>query len=81
MNLAPSFLLGLALLGLGLSAPAQTSPASQPKTRPGKGAPRPTGPAAQKRTAYATPFFKDTAAFRRSGRPADKIPIPAQPKQ
>ncbi len=78
MKPAPSFLLGLALMGLGLSAPAQTAP--KPKTQPAKSVPRTKGAAAQKRTAYGPPFIKDTAAFLRSGRPADGIQNRILPK-
>ncbi len=70
------FLLGLALLGLCVATQAQTTP--KPKTQPVKPGPRTKG-AAQKRTAYAPPFTTDTAAFRRSGRPADAVPNRVQP--
>jgi hypothetical protein len=72
MKPASSFLLGLALMGLYVAAQSQTIPKS--KTQPMKPMPRTKGTAAQKRTAYAPPFTTDTAAFRRSGRPADAVP-------
>ena len=64
-------LLGVALLSLCWTAQAQTTPATQSKTPPAKPLPRPKGTAAPKGKAYGAPFIKDTAAFRRSGRPAD----------
>ena len=79
MKSASSFLLGLALLG-GLAAQAQTTPA--PKTQLVKPAPRPKATAAKNRPVYAHSLFKDTAAFRRSGRPTDGlIRMRARPKK
>jgi hypothetical protein len=79
----PTFLLGLALLGAGLAAQGQTTPATQPKNPPVKSQPRPSDPAAKPRPAFSTPLIKDTAAFgrkfRRSGRPADAVPNRIQP--
>jgi hypothetical protein len=78
MQHALSFLLGLVLLGLGCSAAqAQTTPV--PKTQPAKASSRTEGATAKKRPA-AHSFIKDTAAFRRSGRPVDKVPVRPQPK-
>jgi len=76
MKPASAFLLGLALMGLCVAAQAQTTP--PPKTQPVKSGPRTKG-VAQKRTAYAPPLITDTAAFRRSGRPADAVPNRVQP--
>jgi len=76
MKNLPTFLLGAALLSYCLAASAQTRPATQPKTPPGKPLPRPTGAAAPKGRVYGAPLIKDPAAFRRSGRPADAVPVP-----
>ncbi|HEX8327139.1 MAG TPA: hypothetical protein VF629_06345 [Hymenobacter sp.] len=81
MKPVPAFLLGMALLALFGSASAQTTPPAAPKTPVGKGAPLPKKAAAPARTASAVKM--DTAAFRRSGRPADHIrtrprPIPSK---
>lgn len=72
-----SFLLGLVLMGGSLAAPAQTAPA--PKNRLVKPVLRPQSAASPNRTAYAHSFLKDTAAFRRSGRPIDGIRMRVQP--
>jgi hypothetical protein len=71
MNSVSACLLGVALLSFCLTAQAQTIPATQPKSPPVKPLPRPKGAAAPKGKAYGAPLIKDTAAFRRSGRPAD----------
>ena len=78
MQRTPFYLLGLMFLSLSWPASAQTRPVLAPKAHPGKGVPRPNGAAAPKRTAPALAVKMDTAAFRRSGRPADgpnRIPI------
>ncbi|WP_046247229.1 hypothetical protein [Hymenobacter terrenus] len=80
MKHVPSFLLGLVLMSLCVVAQAQTTPAPQPKNQPVKSEPRPQGSAAQKHAAQAPSFIKDTAAFRRSGRPADGIQNLIRPK-
>ncbi|GAB3872019.1 hypothetical protein GCM10028824_21910 [Hymenobacter segetis] len=64
----------MALLSFCWTARAQTTPATPPKTQPVKPLPYPKGAAAPKGKAYGAPFIKDTAAFRRSGRPADAVP-------
>ncbi|WP_460608797.1 hypothetical protein [Hymenobacter terrigena] len=71
MKSVSACLLGVALLSLCWTAQAQTTPATQPKTPPVKPMPRPKSAAAPKGKAYGAPLIKDTAAFRRSGRPAD----------
>lgn len=75
MKHTPAFLFGLALMGLGVAAQGQTAPAAEPV----KSQPQPKGPAAPKRPTVAAPIIKDTAAFnrkfRRSGRPADNVPV------
>jgi hypothetical protein len=73
MKRVPIFLLGWALLGQGVSASAQTAPATHPKSQPGKAVPRAKRAAPDKRATFATAFPMDTAAFRRSGRPHDSI--------
>lgn len=70
MKNLPACLLGVALLSLGLAAQAQTTPIA-PKAQPAKPLPPPSRPAAPRGKAYGAPLIKDTAAFRRSGRPAD----------
>ncbi|HEX8503876.1 MAG TPA: hypothetical protein VF630_00805 [Hymenobacter sp.] len=73
------FLLGL--LCFGLTASAQTTPAPLPQAQPVKEARRPAGTAPKPRTNLTPVFIKDTAAFRRSGRPADAVPNRIRPKQ
>lgn len=71
MKNLPACLLGVALLSLGLAVQAQTTPVAPSKAQPAKPLRHPSRPAAPKGEAYGGPFIKDTAAFRRSGRPAD----------
>ena len=71
MKNLPACLLGVALLSLGLAAQAQTTPVAPSKAQPAKPLPPPSRPAAPRGKAYGAPLIKDTAAFRRSGRPAD----------
>ncbi|GAB3590464.1 invasion associated locus B family protein [Hymenobacter daeguensis] len=82
MKRTSTFLLGWALLGCCLAAHGQTAPASPPQNPSVKAQPGPKV-AAQKRSAFATPLIKDTAAFgrkfRRSGRPADAVPNRIRP--
>ena len=70
----PLFLLGLTLVALCGPASAQTTPMPAPNIPLGKGVPRPNRTAASPRTASVPAVKMDTAAFRRSGRPADHIP-------
>jgi hypothetical protein len=73
------FLVGLVFLSFSWPASAQTRPAPASNTHLGKGVPRPNGAAAPKRTAPSLAVKMDTAAFRRSGRPADgpnRLPFP-----
>ena len=84
MQRTPLYLLGFVFLSLSWPASAQTRPVPAPKAHLGKGMPRPNGAAAPKRTATALAIKMDTAAFRRSGRPADgpnRIPILPQVKK
>jgi hypothetical protein len=69
----PLFLLGLTLVALCGPASAQTTPTPSPNTSPGKGVAHPKRTAAPLRTAAKSAVKIDTAAFRRSGRPADAI--------
>ncbi|WP_460623759.1 hypothetical protein [Hymenobacter tenuis] len=78
MKHAPAFLLGLTLLALCGPASAQTTPTPAPNTPLGKGVPHPKRAAASPRTAPVSAVKMDTAAFRRSGRPADAIRIRAR---
>jgi len=71
MKSTPFFLIGLALLSLCGAASAQTTP-SAPSKSTKRGAHQVSTPAS-KRTAFALPYKLDTAALRRSGRPADAI--------
>jgi len=65
------FLLGMTLVALCGPASAQTTPRPAPNTLPGKGVSHPKRAAAPPRTTSAVKI--DTAAFHRSGRPADGI--------
>ncbi|WP_375437691.1 hypothetical protein [uncultured Hymenobacter sp.] len=69
----PLFLLGMTLVALGGPASAQTMPTPAPNTSLGKGVPHPKRAAAPRRTASVSAVKIDTAAFHRSGRPADHI--------
>ena len=73
MKLNPHFLLGMALVALCGSASAQTTPTPSLNTTPEKGAQHPKRAATPPRTASMAAVKLDTAAFRRSGRPADNI--------
>ena len=64
-------LLGLVLLGTCMTAQAQTRPVDSSKAQPAKLLRHPSRPDAPKGKAYGATRIKDTAAFRRSGRPAD----------
>jgi len=81
MKHAPCILIGLVLLGFCMPARAQTAPMPLPKAQPDKSASHPTGTPAQQRTDYAPIGKIDTAAFRRSGRPADQIKTRVRQKQ
>jgi len=81
MKNIPSFLLSVALLSLCLVAQAQTTPALQSKTQLVKPLPRIKGTVVRQSKAYGAPLIKDTAAFRRSGRPADIVPIPPRQEE
>ena len=81
MKNIPAFLLCVIFLSLCLVAQAQTMPALQPKIHSVKPLPRIKGTVVRKGKAYGAPFIKDTAAFRRSGRPADIVPIPPRQKE
>jgi len=67
----PISLLGVTLLALCGPASAQTMPTPALSTPLGKGDPHPNRAVTPPRTASAVKI--DTAAFRRSGRPADSI--------
>ena len=69
----PLFLLGLTLVALCGPAAAQTTPTPAPTSPPGKGVPHPKRAAAPPRTVSGWAVKIDTAALRRSGRPADSI--------
>ena len=69
----PIFLLGMTLVALCGPASAQTTPTPAPTTAPRKGVPHPKRAAAPPRTSSVWAVKIDTAAFRRSGRPADAI--------
>lgn len=71
MKFSPFFLVGLALFLRCGAAAAQTTPA--PRPNPAKAGARPVGAAALPRPRFARAYKLDTAAFRRSGRPADGI--------
>jgi len=72
------FLLGMTLVALYSPASAQTTPTPVPNARPGKGVPHPKRAATPPRTTSVSAGKIDTAAFRRSGRPADGILMRAQ---
>ena len=74
------FLLCGAVMCFCCSAQAQTAPVVHPGKQPVKAAPRTKGTAA-KSSAYKAPFKVDTAALRRSARPADGIRIRPYPKK
>ena len=71
MKSTPFFLIGVVLLSLCGAASAQTTPSAPAKST--KGGTRPVSTPASKRTAFALTYKLDTAALRRSGRPADAI--------
>ena len=79
MKPGPLFLLGMTLMALCGPAAAQTMPPPAPNTPPGKEGPRPKR-AAPPRTASVWAVKMDTAAFRRSERPADHILLHARPQ-
>ena len=81
MKNIPDFLLCVMLLSFSLAAQGQTVPTTQSKAQSVKPLPRPKGAAVPKGKAYGAPLIKDTAAFRRSGRPADIVPIPPRQKE
>jgi len=76
MKFNPLFLLGMMLVAFCGPATAQTTPPPAPNARPGKGVSHPKRAAAPPRTVSVVTL--DTAAFRRSGRPADGILLRAQ---
>ncbi|QNE42378.1 hypothetical protein F1C16_22425 (plasmid) [Hymenobacter sp. NBH84] len=77
MKFNPLFLLGVTLAAFYGPAAAQTTPTPAPNARPGKGVPPPKRATTPPRTASVS-AVQDTAAFRRSGRPADGILMRAQ---
>lgn len=79
MKCAPFFLVGLALFLRCGVAVAQTTPA--PRPTPATAGSRPVGTAVARRTGFARAYKMDTAAFRRSGRPADGVPRLASVKK
>jgi hypothetical protein len=72
MKSTPFILVSLALFSLCGTVSAQTTPSTPSK--PTKGT-HPIGKPAPRRTASPLAYKMDTAAFRRSGRPADRVPI------
>ncbi len=75
MKFTPIFLVGLTLVSLCGPAFGQTTPTRQSKAHPAKGMPRPQRVATPTHTGSALAIKMDTAAFRRSGRPADRVPL------